>query len=101
MIASGATFNLSGWLGGYDGQNDNAVLTATFKDASGSILSTATIGPVLATDRGGTSSLLYREATATVPKNAKSVVIQLVMTRVPPGVFNDGYADNLSLILTP
>ena len=85
MIASGATFKLSGWLGGYDGQDDNAVLTATFKDGSGSILSTATIGPVLATDRGGTTSLLYREATGAVPTSAKSVVIQLVMTRVPRG----------------
>jgi hypothetical protein len=98
----GATFRLSGWLGGYDGQDDNAVLSVTFKDARKATIGTTTaIGPVLAADRGYISSLVYREATGAVPTGAKSVVVTLTMTRVPPGVYNDGYADNLALVLAP
>ena len=56
------TYNLSGWLGGYSSQDDNATLSATFEDASGKVLGVATIGPVLAGDRDDETELLYRNA---------------------------------------
>ena len=102
MIREGATFRLGGWLGGYDGQDDNAVLSLTFKDAHhATIGTTTTIGPVLAADRNYAASLLYRDAAGAVPSGAQSVVATLTMTRgLDVGnVFNDGYADSLTLVL--
>ena len=102
MTREGATFRLTGWLGGYDGQDDNAVLSVTFKDAHhATIGTTTTIGPVLAADRSSTNSLIYRDATAAVPTGAQSVVVTLTMTRgLDVGnVYNDGYADSLALVL--
>lgn len=100
LLSAGAGFTLSGWLGGFDVQDDNAALTATFKDGTGAILGTTTIGPVLGADRGGTTSLVCRAAGGAVPAGARSVVVELVMTRAA-GAYNDGYADDLSLVLTP
>jgi len=54
--------NLSGWLGGWSGDNDNAKLTANFINASGQTVSSLTLGPVLAADRGNVTGLLYRQA---------------------------------------
>ncbi len=94
------TYNLSGWLGGYSSQNDNATLTATFEGATGSVLGTATIGPVMAADRDDNSELLYREAQGLTPVGTRQVLVQLTMTRTD-GDYNDGYADDLSLAFTP
>jgi hypothetical protein len=49
--AGTATYNLSGWLGGFGKQNDTAALVATFQSATGAALGTSQIGPVTAADR--------------------------------------------------
>jgi hypothetical protein len=92
------TYSLSGWLGGYSDQGDNATLTITFEDATGTALGTATIGPVLATDRNDTTELLERDATGAVPKTTRTLQVTLSMVRTD-GAANDGYADDLSFIL--
>jgi hypothetical protein len=92
------SYLLSGWLGGWDGQDDNATVTATFQNASGIALSSGTIGPVLSSDRSGASGLLYRSTTGTVPTGTRSVLVVATITRTA-GTANDGYADNLSLAL--
>ena len=97
--AGRASFTLSGWLGGFESQDDQATLTATFKDTGGATLTTPTIGPVLAADRNEQTGLLFRTATGPVPTNATSVMVTLTMVRVA-GTNNDGYADNLSLVLS-
>ena len=85
-------------LGAYS-QDDQATLTAVFKDTGGAVLATATLGPVLAADRNGVTGLLFRTQTGTVPANSTSVVVTLTMTRLE-GTANDGYADSLALVLT-
>ena len=96
------TFDLKGWLGGYTGsgdfQEDNAVLSIDFLSARSSILGTAEIGPVSDADRGSQTGLLFRQETGLVPPGTRTIHVKLTMTRLN-GTYNDGYADNLSLIL--
>ena len=92
----GVAYFLSGWLGGYMGQDDNATLTVTFQNASGLGLGNGTIGPVLASERSSLSGLLLRSAAGAVPAGTRSVLVVLSLVRTS-GTANDGYADNLSL----
>jgi len=93
------TYDLSGFLGGFDTQDDNAVLTATFRDGAAASLGSASIGPVTRGDRGDATGLLLRSTSGNVPPNTRTIDILLTFTRLQ-GLDNDGYADNLSLILT-
>ncbi len=97
-IDSGATYELSAWLGGYADNNDRASLTASFLARDGSELGSATVGPVWASDRGDATGLLYRETTGTVPQGARMVEVTLDATWSWGN--NDGYADNLSLVIS-
>lgn len=92
-----AQFTLSGWLGGFSSQGDHTVVTVSFKNAKGSVLATASIGPVTAAQRKDDSEFLVRSRTGKVPSGTRSVQIKVVMTRTD-GSDNDGLADNLSLI---
>lgn len=92
-------FDLSGWLGGFASQLDNATLTATFYGLNGLELSSTVLGPVTAGDRAGFTGLLLREAQGLVPVGTLNVGITLDMTRLD-GSYNDGYADNLSFSIT-
>ena len=51
-------FHLSGWLGGWLAQGDNALLYVSFLDAGGAEIGHADIGPVLPADRGNATGLL-------------------------------------------
>ena len=95
-INTGASrYDLSAWLGGYDSQNDNAKLTATFYGAGGVALSSASVGPVSNSDRGNQTGLLLRDTQGYIPVGTLNVGITLDLTR-NAGSYNDGYADNLS-----
>lgn len=91
-------FTLSGYVGGFAGQNDNAVFSAVFLSSGGGVLGTAQIGPVSAADRLSQTGLLFRSSSGTVPVGTSSIFFDLQMTRME-GSYNDGYADNLSLTL--
>ena len=93
------TYALSGWLGGYQDQEDNATLTVTFQNASGVILGTGSIGPVTAADRKDATGLLQRSSNGTVPSGTRTVLVVLSMLRTD-GTANDGYADDLSLVFS-
>jgi hypothetical protein len=97
--AGAVTFALQGYLGGWTTQGDYAVLSVSFQNASGTELAAATIGPVTESDRNGGTGLLLRSTTGSVPPGSRSVVVTVTMTRLD-GTNNDGYADNLSLVLT-
>jgi hypothetical protein len=100
LIDSGAvTFSLSGYLGGFFTQDDNAVLTVIF-ERGGQVLGSAQIGPVLAADRGGQTGLLFRSTSGSIPVGTRQVRVVLQMTRAPYFFYNDGYADDLSLTLS-
>jgi hypothetical protein len=92
-----AVVDLSGWLGGFATDGDNAALSVAFFNGSTN-LGSGTIGPVTNTDRGNVTSLLFRSQTIPVPANTRQLVVTLSMNR-SAGAFNDGYADNLSVVL--
>jgi hypothetical protein len=94
-----AHFTLSGWVGGYSSQNDHAVVSATWQNKSGTALGAATIGPVSASTRHNVTALRFRSTTGKVPTSATNVLIEIKMTRTD-GAYNDGYADNLRLVLS-
>jgi PEP-CTERM motif len=99
-IATGKVVaNLSGWLGGFDSQNDAATLSVTFLGSGSVLLDTESIGPVTAADRGDVSGLLYRSTVEFVPEGTTSIEVTLTMNRTD-GLFNNGAADNLNLSLT-
>jgi len=100
VIDSGlATYRLSGWLGGALSQDDTMILSATFNDLNGESLGTATLNGPTAAQRNNITSLLYRTRTGPIPAGTRSINIALISSRRFP-TYNDGYADNLELILT-
>lgn len=92
-------FSLSAWLGGFEGQADHATVTVTFEDARGTTLGSKSIGPVLTQAQKNESGLWQRQASGPVPVHSVTAVVKIVSTR-EAGSYDDGYADNLSLILT-
>ena len=90
--------DVSGYLGGFDTQDDNATLVVSFQAGDGSELGNTQIGPVLAADRSSLTRLVQRLSSVPVPAGTRSIVVMLIMQRVS-GTFNDGYADSLSVVL--
>lgn len=91
-------YTVSGYFGGYTSQGDFATLTIQFLNASGTRLGSVRIGDVTPRDRNDVTGLLKRSATGRVPPGTRSISIVLTMTR-KDGSYNDGSADNLSLVL--
>ncbi|CAF3917838.1 unnamed protein product, partial [Rotaria sp. Silwood1] len=68
-------FNLSVWIGGWSGQDDNAALSLTFiNQANQQVGNITTIGPVYAADRSAISSLLFRAASGLAPIGSCSAI---------------------------
>lgn len=95
IAAGGLSFNLSGWLGGFESQNDHALLSATWFDSSSTALNSVTLNTVTAGQRENGTGMLFRSLDGFLPTNTTSVLITLEMIRTD-GIYNDGYADNLS-----
>lgn len=96
----GSKYDLSGWLGGWENQGDDATLSVVFRNGGGTPLGSASIGPVTAAERGNLSGLLYRQTIGTIPVGTSSAELTLTMTRnLNVGSYNDGYADSLSLLV--
>lgn len=93
-------YQLSGFLGGFSSQSDHAVLTASFLNSDDTPIGIGSIGPVLNGDRNNVTGLLERSTDGIVPVGTRSIEIRLALTR-NAGSFNDGYADNLTMKLTP
>ncbi|HXJ84928.1 MAG TPA: FG-GAP-like repeat-containing protein, partial [Candidatus Methylomirabilis sp.] len=99
-------YDLSGYFGGFANQNDRADIVAFFyttSDGSGvSFAHSGTIGDVLAADRGNQTGLLFRSTSGVVPGGARSIRVSLsIVNGGAAGTYNDGYADSLSLVLSP
>lgn len=92
------SFKLSGWLGGWASQGDNALLYVSFLDGSDSEIGHAAIGPVTPGDRRNATGLLYREVSDWLPVGTSRLMFSLSMERQGGGD-NDGYADNLAFVL--
>ena len=88
-------FNISAWLGGYSSQNDNARILLTFlNQINQPVGSNTTLGPVLATDRGSITALVFRQTSGLVPISARSFKVTVILTRTN-GSGNDGSVDNI------
>lgn len=96
-------YTLSADLGGYANQDDSATLTISFLDQfSMQLGSPVTIGPVLAAERGSVTGFRNKSAGGSVPATTQTIKVEVAMTRGGiGGTYNDGYADNLSLVLSP
>jgi choice-of-anchor C domain-containing protein len=92
------SFDLAGYLGGWQGQEDHAALVATFLDVNGTTLRQITLGPVTAEDRRQKTGLFPLSKSGMLPKGTREIEFELQMTRAE-GTYNDGYADNLSFRL--
>ena len=96
-IAGGTLpYTFSAWVGGYASQNDQAGLVATFQNASGTALGTATLNPVTAAQRGNATELILETATGTVPAGTTSVKVTVNYTR-SAGTDDDGYVDDIGM----
>jgi hypothetical protein len=89
---------LSGYLGGYGGQNDSLSAVAVFLGPSGTRLGAIKIGPVTAAERKLATGLLKKTKTGPIPPKTRAIRVTLGANRTA-GSYNDGYADNLSLTI--
>lgn len=92
------SYSLSGWLGGWSSQGDNALFYVQFLDESDNEIGGSAIGAVTPGDRGNQTGLFYRESAGFMPTGTHKLAFWLSMERIGSGD-NDGYADNLSFIL--
>ncbi|OFA05004.1 hypothetical protein DUGA2_17500 [Duganella sp. HH101] len=95
--AQNSSYSLSGWLGGWAAQGDNALFYVQFLDAANNAIGNASIGPVTPQDRGNQTGLFYRESVGIIPAGTSKLSFWLSMERLASND-NDGYADNLSFI---
>jgi hypothetical protein len=100
LIDSGkARGTLSGYLGGYGGQDDSLIATAVFLDQSGARLGTMLkLGPVDSATRKLQTGMISKTVAGAVPKGTRTIRVTLSANRTS-GSYNDGYADNLSLTI--
>jgi len=92
------SYSLSGYLGGWLAQTDNALLYAQFFNAAHVEIGNSSLGPMMPADRDNSSGLFYVASSGALPVGTQSVVFSLSMERNNGGD-NDGYADNLSFTL--
>ena len=93
------SFVLSGYLGGWEGQNDGAVLYAFFIDPNSTSSPGALITGPGALARNNQTGLWFESTTGVIPAGTRTIDFRLIMTRTD-GSYNDGYADNLSFVVT-
>lgn len=100
--ADAVTFDLSAWLGGFMENDEYIQLTVRFLDGRGRpITDPVLLDPVRAADRRGVSGFLQRADTGRVPSGTRSIVIELEnIGEANPPYVRDGYADNVSLVLS-
>lgn len=92
-------YDLSGWLGGWLAQGDNALLYVSFLDVASNEIGHAVIGPMMPADRGNQTGLFFVSTSGDLPTDTASLMFSLSMERQGGGD-NDGYADNLSFVIS-
>src|SRR5260370_121778 len=72
-------FTLSAWLGGFEAQQDSAVLTIEFRSWSNNVIgNTVQLGPVTNADRQNFTQMLFRSTNGVVPTGTRYIAVQLV-----------------------
>lgn len=101
LIASGrVAYDLSGWLGGWGNQDDHSDLLLRFLDDAGDEISQVLLQGPLAAERKNVTTFARREAEGTLPTGTRAVEVALRASRPGTSGDNDGFADNISLILS-
>jgi hypothetical protein len=96
---SAIRYDLSGWFGGFAGNNDLAYLTARFLDATSGELGSVTIGGYSPADLGYQTKMLFDSDYGKLPAGTRTIEMKLFM-QIDGAGYNDAMADNLSLVLT-
>lgn len=92
-------YELTGWLGGWLAQEDNALLYVSFLDITGQEIGQAQIGPMMPADRGNVTGLFLQRSEGLLPVGTAQLMFSLSMERLSGGD-SDGYADNLAFVLS-
>ncbi|HXD58648.1 MAG TPA: hypothetical protein VN606_12050 [Thermoleophilaceae bacterium] len=102
-IAGGDTVaTMAGCLGGYGDQDDHVLMTVYFVGATNQVLDQRTLSGPIARDRGNRTGLLPEAARNGVPPDTRSIRFDVDFVRNSGlDTYNDAYADNLGLTLTP
>ncbi len=98
--ADNANFNLGAWLGGFGSQDDLARVVIVWADGNANSLRTDTLVGPNAQIRGGVTGLQAFWTNSSVPVNTRQALVTITLSRVI-GPYNNGYIDNLWLVLTP
>ncbi|MEY2512083.1 MAG: hypothetical protein QOE26_2846 [Verrucomicrobiota bacterium] len=94
-------YTFSADLGGFSTDGDNATVSLSFRDGSGMAIGPdVLLGPVTPANRGNKTGFLPRSANGSVPAGTRNLRVVVTMIR-SNGNANDGYADNISVVLTP
>ena len=96
--AGKVTATLSALLGGYATQTDYAALSATFLNAGGATRGAIRLVAVNPGDRNSVTALVARSSSAPVPAGTRQISVRIDAVR-EEGSYNDGYIDNVSLVL--
>jgi len=88
-------FRVSGAFGGVGAEDDSASLSLVFAPVP---TPAVTLGGVTAADRGGVTKLVRQSRQGIVPPGTRTVTVSLSALRAT-GPYNDGYADDVSLVL--
>lgn len=91
---------LSAYLGGYSTQSDAARVEVQFLSAASATLGQVRVGPVTPAQRNSATTLIQQSTEAAVPATTRQLRVVITATRTSGG-YNDGYADNVSIELTP
>jgi hypothetical protein len=88
----------SGWFGGVWSDDDSATMQVSFEGEDREPTAVVALGGFDAAARGHQTKLIRDSATGFVPVGTRYLVTIVSMTRAN-GNYNDGYADELSLVL--
>ncbi len=90
------SYVLSALLGGAEAENDHVDVLLELLDQKGIALESVTISGPRAQERGNKSQILAFDKTGTLPAGTVTARVKLSFTR-EFGVWNEGFADNISL----
>ena len=96
--AGNLTATLSALLGGFATQTDDATATASFLNAAGTPVGGLSLPTVNPGDRGSVTALVARSDSRPVPAGTRQISVRIDAIR-NEGSYNDGYIDNVSLVL--
>ncbi|HYF65145.1 MAG TPA: hypothetical protein VD886_20125 [Herpetosiphonaceae bacterium] len=97
--AGQVNYAVSGYFGGFLDEADTAFLEVNFQDAGHFFVDQVLIGSPTPAQRQNQTGLLFASKQGVLPADTRFLQIMVHMDRVS-GATNDGYADNLSFVIT-